>query len=53
MSEDGRTGAPGAEDTAEDGFMLLEGWMFGALMFEAAAERIEQFPPANDDAAEG
>lgn len=47
MSEDG-TGAP-PEGGQDEGFVLLEGWMFGALMYPAAVERIRQFPPANDD----
>ncbi|MDO9709216.1 hypothetical protein [Paracraurococcus lichenis] len=38
-----------AASETEEGFVLLEGWMFGALMYPAAVERIEQFPPANDD----
>lgn len=38
-----------APEEGEEGFVLLEGWMFGALMFPAAAERIREFPPANDD----
>ncbi|WP_165943466.1 hypothetical protein [Roseicella aquatilis] len=38
-----------APDTTEDGFVLLEGWMFGAMMYPAAADRIREYPPANDN----
>lgn len=44
---------PGEPPEAEEGFMLWEGWMFGAVMYEAAAEHIERLPAANDNEAEG
>ncbi|MCB4822007.1 hypothetical protein [Roseicella aerolata] len=49
MSDEGPGTPPETEE--EEGIMLLEGWMFGALMYPAAVERIRQFPPANDDEA--
>jgi hypothetical protein len=48
MSEKGPGGPPEAED---DGFVLLEGWMFGALMYPPAIDRVREFPPANDNEA--
>lgn len=46
MSEDD-TGTPPEGD--DEGFVLLEGWMFGALMYPEAIEHVRQFPPANDE----
>jgi hypothetical protein len=48
MSDEG-PGEPPAEE--DDGFILWEGWMFGAVMYPAAVERIRQFPPINDNEA--
>ena len=39
------------EEPPDDGFMLLEGWMFGALMFPPAMEVVSRLPPANDNTA--
>ncbi|NOG70615.1 hypothetical protein [Roseicella sp. DB1501] len=46
-----------AEDMGEtpdgdDGFILWEGWMFGAVMFPVALEQIRQYPPGNDNQPE-
>ncbi len=35
-------------ESAEDGFILIEGWMFGALYFADAMEEVLRVPPAND-----
>jgi hypothetical protein len=48
MSENGVGDPP---DT-DEGFVLWEGWMFGAVMFEPAAEHITLHPPANDNEGE-
>lgn len=44
---------PGEPPVDEDGFMLLEGWMVGAMMYAPAIEHIESNPPANDNDGEG
>jgi hypothetical protein len=49
MSDAG-SGGPSGED---GGFVLWEGWMFGAVMFGPAVEHIERLPPANDNETEG
>ncbi len=36
-------------DDAEEGIPLLEGWMFGRLLFPLAMHEIQRVPPANDD----
>lgn len=37
------------EDTPpEEGFLLIEGWMLGAAMFEMAMAEAIRLPPAND-----
>ena len=36
------------DDPQEDGILLIEGWMFGAAMFEAAMAEVIRVPPAND-----
>jgi len=33
----------------EDGFLLVEGWMLGAAMFELAMAEVIRRPAANDD----
>ncbi len=38
------------DDDAE-GIPLLEGWMFGRLLFPLAMHEIQRVPPANDDEA--
>lgn len=40
--------APPPGDEAE-GFPLLEGWMFGRLLFPFAMQEVQRVPPANDD----
>ena len=32
-----------------EGIPLLEGWMFGRLLFPLAMHEIQRVPPANDD----
>ncbi|MBV1796757.1 hypothetical protein [Siccirubricoccus sp. G192] len=36
---------------AEEGVLLIEGWMLGQLLFPFAMEEIVRVPPANDSAA--
>lgn len=36
------------DDDAEGGVPLIEGWMFGRLLFPLAMEEAERVPPAND-----
>ena len=48
MSGEG-PGEPPAED---EGFVLLEGWMVGAMMYAPAMEHIERIPAANDNEGE-
>ena len=48
MSENGAGDPP----EADEGFVLWEGWMFGAVMFGPAVEHIARLPPANDNEAE-
>ena len=33
----------------DEGFILLEGWMFGVAGFEPAMVVVERLPPANDN----
>lgn len=37
----------------EEGLLLLEGWMFGLLQFNAAAAEVIRVPPANDNDPDG
>jgi hypothetical protein len=48
MSENGAGDPP----EADEGFVLWEGWMFGAVMFDPAVEHVARFPPANDNEGE-
>lgn len=41
-------GAPLGSDAVE-GVPLLEGWMFGRLLFPLAMDEVQKVPPANDD----
>ena len=41
--------APPDDDAAEEGIPLIEGWMFGRLLFPLAMDEVERVPPANDD----
>ena len=45
MSE-GRDAPPGGD---AEGIPLLEGWMFGQLLFPLAMQEVQRVPPANDD----
>lgn len=36
-------------DRDGEGIPLLEGWMFGRLLFPLAMQEIQRVPPANDD----
>jgi hypothetical protein len=38
-------------DDDADGVPLIEGWMFGRLLFPLAMHEVERLPPANDDEA--
>jgi hypothetical protein len=44
---DGRDAPPDNGDSA-DGIPLIEGWMFGRLLFPLAMAEAERVPPAND-----
>jgi len=39
--------APPSDDA--EGVPLLEGWMFGRLLFSLAMREVQRVPPANDD----
>ncbi|MDB5373828.1 MAG: hypothetical protein JWP04_2470 [Belnapia sp.] len=36
------------DEEAGGEFQLLEGWMFGAMMFPVAMAEVVRLPPAND-----
>ncbi|WP_256476553.1 hypothetical protein [Siccirubricoccus soli] len=38
-----------SKDAAEEGILLLEGWMIGAALFPLAMEEVVRLPPSNDD----
>lgn len=40
---------PPLDGDAAEGVPLLEGWMFGQLLFPLAMNEIQRVPPANDD----
>ena len=39
-------------DGDSEGVPLLEGWMFGRLLYPLAVQEVERVPPANDDGAD-
>ena len=39
--------APPGDDA--EGVPLMEGWMFGRLLFPLAMHEVQRVPPANDD----
>lgn len=39
--------APSGDDA--EGVPLMEGWMFGRLLFPLAMHEVQRVPPANDD----
>ena len=41
-------GAPSSDEA--EGVPLMEGWMFGRLLFPLAMDEVARVPPANDDA---
>lgn len=40
------------DEPASEDFQLLEGWMFGVMMFPMAMAEVIRVPPANDQAAD-
>ena len=49
---DGQDAPPPDEDDddgAAEGVPLIEGWMFGRLLFPLAMDEVGRVPPANDD----
>ncbi|WP_158295527.1 hypothetical protein [Crenalkalicoccus roseus] len=41
--------APPPEGQEEEGIPLIEGWMFGVLLFPYAMGEVVRVPPANDN----